>query len=301
MSADTRGGWWRRWLSEPLGHFLLIGAALFAAYSWLSPSEQVGERIVVTQAGVDELARQFAARWARPPTDQELSGLIENWVRDEVFYREGLALGLDRDDPVIKRRVRQKLEVMSEERLAGDAPTDAQLTDYLTRNADRFRLPMRVSFEQIYFDGMAPVDEVERAVARARRALARGADAATLGAATMLARRVDDAPLDLIARDFGKAFAEQLSEMRTDEWQGPIASGYGAHLVRVTQRSPASIPSLDTVRTAVTREWESERRTTAVARGYAQMRERYRIVVEPALPGASPAAPGSAPGPARTP
>ena len=113
MSVDPRGAGWRRWLREPLGHFLLIGAALFAAYSWLAPADPVGERIVVTQAGADELARQFAARWARPPTEQELAGLIESWVRDEVFYREGLTLGLDRDDPVIKRRVRQKLEVMS--------------------------------------------------------------------------------------------------------------------------------------------------------------------------------------------
>ena len=301
MSVDPRGAGWRRWLREPLGHFLLIGAALFATYSWLAPADPVGERIVVTQAGADELARQFAARWARPPTEQELAGLIESWVRDEVFYREGLSLGLDRDDPVIKRRVRQKLEVMSEERLAGDAPTEAQLNEYLARQADRFRVPMRVSFEQIYFDGMAPVDEVEQAVAQARRALTRGADAATLGTSTMLARRVNDAPLDLIGRDFGKAFAERLAELTPGEWQGPIASSYGAHLVRITQRTPASVPNLDAVRTAVTREWENERRITAAARSYAQMRERYQVVIEPTLPAATASAPNRAAGPASVP
>jgi hypothetical protein len=301
MNLNTRGAWWRQWLGEPLGHFLVIGAALFAGYSWLGSHEQGSERIVVTQAVADELGRQFAARWARPPTDQEQAGLIESWVRDEVLYREGLALGLDRDDPVIKRRVRQKLEVMSEERLAGDAPTDAELTDYLTRNADRFRLPMRVSFDQIHFDGMAPVNEVERAVAQARRALARGADAATLGTPTMLARRIDDASLDLIARDFGKGFAEQLAGLAPGDWLGPIASSYGAHLVQVRHRTPASLPTLEAIRTAVTREWESERRTMAAARSYGQMRERYRVVIEPRVPAASTAAPGGAAGPARSP
>lgn len=284
MSTGTRGTRWRRWLHEPLGHFLLIGAALFAAYSWLGPTDVVGQRIVVTRAGADELARQFAARWARPPTEQEMAGLIESWVREEVFYREGLSLGLDRDDPLIRRRIRQKLEVMSEERDAGDAPTQAQLTEYLSRYADRFREPMRLSFEQIPFDGMAAVGEVERAVTRVRQALARGADPATLGASTMLARRVEDAPIDLIGRDFGEGFARQLAELNPGDWQGPIASSYGAHLVRIVQRTPASEPSLDTVRTAVTREWENERRVTAAARSYAQMRSRYQVVIEPGVP-----------------
>lgn len=295
MSGDPRAAGWRRWLHEPLGHFLLAGAALFVAYGWLAPAARDGERIVVTRTVSDELVRQFSARWMRPPTEQELAGLVESWVREEVLYREGLALGLDRDDPVIRRRIRQKLEVMSEERRAGDAPTEAQLHEYLTRNADRFRLPLRVSFEQIYFDAAATAPAVERAVVDARRALARGADLDTLGAPTMLARRMDDAPIDLVARDFGKAFADRLAELAPGDWQGPIASSYGAHLVRTIRRTPPSMPALDDVRRAVTREWESERRADAAARSYARMRERYRIVIEPAPRDALPAAPRSVP------
>ncbi|MFM1987961.1 MAG: hypothetical protein RJA99_918 [Pseudomonadota bacterium] len=291
MSDATPDAGWRRWLREPLGHFLLAGAAIFAAYGWLAPAARDGERIVLSRAVSDELVRQFSARWMRPPTDRELAGLIESWVRDEVLYREGLALGLDRDDPVIKRRVRQKLEVMAEERLAGDAPTDAQLVEYLTRHADRFRLPGRVSFEQVFFDGSAPAQAVERAVADARSALARGADPVALGAPTMLARRVDDAPLDLVERDFGKAFADRIADLATGDWHGPIGSAYGAHLLRVTRRTTAAMPALEDVRRAVTRDWESERRATASARGYAQMRDRYRIVIETGPPGASPATP----------
>lgn len=286
MSLAPGSAGWRRWLREPLGHFLMIGGVLFAAYGWLAPPDRDGARIVVTRATTDALASQFAARWMRPPTEQELIGLVEGWVRDEILYREGVALGLDRDDPVIRRRVGQKLEMMAEEQLAGDAPTDAQLEDYLQRNAERFRLPARVSFEQITFDGEAPVEEVERAVARARRALAAGAEPATLGAPTLLPRHVDDQPIDLVARDFGKTFAGRIADVAPGGWQGPIASAFGAHLVRVTRRTPATLPTLDAVRKAVTREWESERRATAAARSYARMRSRYRIEVEPGPPGA---------------
>ncbi len=159
---------WSRWLREPILHFALIGALLFFVYGRMNPGVAAGERIVVTQAIVDDLARQHQARWMRPPSEQELANLVEAHVRDEILFREGVALGLDRDDPVIKRRVRQKFEVMSEEQLAGAAPTDAELSDYMAQNADRFTRPARVSFEQIFFDGSRTAPEVERAVAAAK-------------------------------------------------------------------------------------------------------------------------------------
>ena len=277
MSGPSRVG---RFLREPLLHFLLIGLALFVAYDRLGPAGGDGARIVVTRATVDELERQFAARWMRKPTAQEVSGLVDAWVRDEIFHREGLALGLDRDDPVIKRRLRQKLEVMQEESLGGDAPTDAELGRYLARNADRFREPLRLTFEQVYFTGDAPAAEVERAVADARAALARGADPGTLGQSTMLARRYDAASVETVATDFGAPFAARVAELPTGSWQGPIASAYGAHLVRVTARKPATLPSLEQIRPAVIRAWESDRRAKAAAEAYAGMRSRYRVEIE---------------------
>jgi hypothetical protein len=150
--AASPARWWR----EPMLHFLLIGALLFFAYGRLNPADPAsGERIVVSQALVDDLARQYQTRWMRPASEQELAGLVEAHVRDEIMFREGVALGLDRDDPVIKRRVRQKFDVMAEEQLARAAPGDAELQAYLTQHAQRFARPARVSFEQIYFDGSA--------------------------------------------------------------------------------------------------------------------------------------------------
>lgn len=276
-----------RWLREPLLHFALIGAVLFVAYGRVAPAGKSGERIVVTQAMVDDLARQHQARWMRPASEQELAGLVESHVRDEIQYREGLALGLERDDPVIKRRVRQKMELMSEEQQALAAPGDAELSAYLAQNAERFTRPATVSFEQIFFDGTGSVASVERAVAAARAALARGADPARLGQATMLPHSVDAAPVDLVARDFGAAFVERLSQAPHGEWAGPIASSLGAHLVRVTSRTPAALPALNDVRQQVAREWENERRERARAESYRALRSRYDVVIEAALPKAS--------------
>ena len=276
-----------RWLREPLLHFALIGALLFVAYGRMHPAGVGGQRIVVSQAVVDDLARQHQARWLRPASAQELASAVEAHVHDEILYREGLALGLERDDPVIKRRVRQKLEIMSEEQLARAAPTDAELAAYLARNAARFMRPASVSFEQVFFSGAVPVAEVERNVAAARTALARGADPARLGQPTMLPHSAEQVSVELIARDFGAAFAAKLARLPVGEWTGPVASALGAHLVKITARTPAALPPLEAVRQQVAREWENERRERSRTESYRQMRARYDVVIEPALPQAT--------------
>jgi len=283
-NATTRPArWWR----EPILHFLLIGGLLFFVYGRLNPADQAGERIVVSLAVVDDLARQYQTRWMRPASEQELAGLVESYVRDEIFFREGVAIGLDRDDPVIKRRVRQKLDVIAEEQLARAAPGDAELQAYLTQHAGRFARPVRVSFEQIFFDGSVPVAEVERAATAARAALARGSKPAALGQPTLLPASVEQAPLDLIARDFGSNFAEQISLLPPGEWRGPLASSLGAHLVRVSARTPVKVPPLDEVRQQVAREWENERREQSRDASYRKLRERYVVTIEPAADSAA--------------
>ena len=269
-----------RLLREPVLHFLLIGIALFVAHGLLAPTQESGTRIVVSQAIVDNIAREHQARWFRPPGDEELAKLIEAHVRNEILYREGVALGLDRDDPVIKRRVRQKLEVIAEEELAGDAPTDAQLAVFLADNPERFSRSGTVSFEQVFFPATATAAQLEAA----RTAAARGADPARLGQPSMLPPRTDAAPLDLVARDFGAGFATELAKLSPDVWTGPVRSGFGMHLVRVTARTPSAVPPLDQVRAAVAREWEHERRVASLAENYARLRGQYEVVIEAKQP-----------------
>jgi hypothetical protein len=224
--------------------------------------------------------------WGHPPTAEQLAGLVDAWVKEEILYREGVKLGLDRDDAVIKRRVRQKLEVLSEEERATAAPSDADLSAYLARHAARFARQPVVTFEQILVVTATGDADAADAVAAARSALARGVDPTRVGRATLLPRRVSDEPLDLVKRDFGAAFTGELSALPVGTWAGPVASGLGLHLVRVVARTPASAPALDVVRAEVTREWENARREQALAESYRRLRAQYDVRVDAKLPAA---------------
>lgn len=269
---------------EPLVHFLLIGLALFVLYGRVASEGADSRTIEVNAARADEMARQFQAVWHRPPTATELQGLVDSYVHDEVMYREGLAMGLDADDPVIKRRVRQKLDVISEEIGNQQAPTDAELSAYLAKNADAFRQPPILSFEQVFFSGDAPAAEVERMSADALLALNKGAPLASVGQATMLPATVTRMPADLVAREFGEEFAKRLESLPLNVWHGPIASGMGAHLVRITGRQPAVLPPLADIRPKVLREWENDRRERNRAQAYRSMLENYTVVIDPEVP-----------------
>jgi parvulin-like peptidyl-prolyl cis-trans isomerase-like protein len=269
---------------EPMLHFALAGAAIFALHAWLAPQGVGSKRIVVDKAVVGDLSRQFEATWQRPATAQELRALVDNYVRDEVLYREGVALGLDRDDPIVKRRVRQKLEMMAEDDPAAKEPTGAELSAYLASHAARYTQPAVYTFEQVFLgDGSAPAS-VEHEAAAARSALAAGTDPRELGRATLLPHGADAQPADLVARDFGEAFTSALAKVPIGAWSGPVPSSYGFHLVRVGARRPAVVPPLAEVREAVARDFERERRERTVRERYAALRAGYDVVVEAPIP-----------------
>jgi len=273
----------KRLLHEPLLHFLLIGLALFVLYGNLAKPDRAGMTIVVSSAMVDAMAREHELRWTRKPSEDELAGLVDAYVHDEILYRAGLALGLDRDDSLIKRRVRQKMEVIAEEQSARESPSDADLAAYVKAHQDGFLLPSKASFEQIFVGDGIRVD-AERIAATALAALRRGVDASQLGQASMLPTRVENAPSSMIARDFGAAFARQIESVPLGQWSGPIASSVGTHLVRVSARQPAAMPSLDAVRQVAAREWENERRLSARSASYDKLRGNYTVLVEAKKP-----------------
>ena len=137
------------WLAaEPLAQFLLIGAGLFALHAAVRSGEPVGE-IRVSEGQLASLAALHERAWQRPPTRQELRGLVDGWIREEVAEREARALGLDRDDPVIRRRLRQKLQFLSEERADQRQPAEADLRDWLRRHPERYRRDPAYSFQQV--------------------------------------------------------------------------------------------------------------------------------------------------------
>jgi hypothetical protein len=270
----------RKLLGEPMLHFLLIGIAFFGAYRWVSPGDTGGGRIVITQGVVDDLVSQYVTARGREPSTTELNHLIESYVRDEILYREGVRLGLERDDIVVKRRVRQKIEMIAEEDASTRAPTDADLSAYLTANRARFAQPAILTFEQVFIGESTSGPGVVHAVSLTREALRKGADSEQLGKPTLLPHQMTRTPADLVARDFGASFAAALEKLPIGEWIGPIDSSFGAHYVRVSDRTPAVTPQLAAVRDHVVREWENERRQRARNDAYAKMRSEYAVSIE---------------------
>jgi PPIC-type PPIASE domain len=276
----------RSLLREPLLHFLLIGMALFLLYGKVAPPAEDGNQITVTRSGIAALARQFQVTWSRPPTPVELQGLVDGHVRDEILFREGVALGLVNDDPVIKRRVRQKLEVLIEEGRA-NTPSDAQLSSYLSENAAKFRVPPVLSFEQVLFDPADYGDKLEFALAASIEALNGGATPQSHGKSSMLPMQIENLPLDLVIHDFGEQFGQALEAAPVGQWLGPVRSGFGLHLVRISQRQSGYLPALEEARKAVTREWENSQREEALANNYVRLRKQYDVVIEGQNPDAA--------------
>ena len=274
----------KRLLREPLLHFLLIGAALFVLYGLLNRGQSGAPReIVISEARVEALAGNFATVWMRPPTAVELKGLIHDYVAEEVYYREAVAMGLDQDDTVIRRRLRQKMEFISEDVAAAAEPTDAQLQSYLEQHADKFALPATLTFQQVY---LSPERRREAVRADAEKLLAelqagRGpADPTEAGDATLLPATMEAASPQVIVNTFGEEFARQIDEAAVGQWSGPIESGFGLHLVKVSERVAGSAPSLAEIRPIVLREWQSEQRRALNESFLDTLRSKYEVRVE---------------------
>jgi len=276
----------RKLVREPLVQFLLLGAALFALDAWLRPSAAptANAEIVVSEARIRNLAQNFRRTWQRPPTRVELEGLVEAHVREEVFYREALALGLERDDAIIRRRLQQKMEFVSEEAAALAKPTDEDLSAYLKTHAEAFRTEPRATFAQVYLD---PRKRGAALDADARRLLDRlnadgpAPDLSKAGDSLMLLEaRYDNIPQTDVARLFGNDFADGLFRQPVGTWSGPIGSGYGVHLVKVESLAQGGVPALDDVRPLVEREWANDRRQQLSKAFYENLRAKYKVTVQ---------------------
>lgn len=273
----------QRLMREPLLHFLLLGAALFVASSFLRDDSAPRQAHIVVSAGkIEHLAALFARTWQRPATREELEGLINDFIREEVAYREGLALGLDRDDTIIRRRIRQKLDFIAEDLTSQVEPTEADLVAYLAAHPDNFRIAPRLSFRQVYVNPEQHRNGLDAHVRDLVMALNRdgSTDASGLGDRIQLEHGYANISTRDIARLFGAQFATAIVALPPGTWQGPISSGYGVHLVIVDERRDGRLPPLDDVRDAVRREWENARRKERIEQFYRTLLEKYTIIVE---------------------
>ena len=270
----------KRLLREPLLLFIVIGLGFFMLRIWITNStEPETKRITVSTDQVEQMSSEFNLTWMRPPTESEMEGIINDFVRNEVYYREALALGLDKNDLVVRRRLRQKMELIMDDLNAVGVPSDQVLTTFLQEHADIFQLEPQVSFEQVYLSPDLHLD-MEADAKNMLASLRAGAAPETLSDPTLVGYEYTLATQSEIARFFGNAFARQVVELEPGVWLGPLYSGLGGQLVRVSERRDGRLPALAEVREQVEREWLALKRKELKNAAYGKLLEGYEVVIE---------------------
>jgi hypothetical protein len=274
----------KRILKEPLVHFLVLGALIFAGYELVNRnSEPAPGRIVISQGQIASILSGFTRTWQRPPTDQELQGLIRDLVREEVYYREAMSLGLDKDDTIIRRRLRQKMEFISDDIAAQAQPTEAELNAFLQAHPEKFRVKQQFTFRQLYLN---PEKHGANLASDAAQLLARlnqpdgDAGWVAMGDPFMLDNSFTAMPTGEVTKQFGDKFTAQLGGLQPGHWQGPVESGFGLHLVCISGSTEARLPALTEVRDAVSREWANAQRLEANDKFYQELLKRYTVTIE---------------------
>ncbi len=279
MTARTAA---RAFLREPLVHFLAAGAVLFLAYAWCrrapsAPDAAAAPDMRIGAQDVAWLRHAFERQWQRPPAESELRDLVTELVKEELLAREARELGLDRDDPVVRRRLAQKVSFLVEDTTRQAEPPESALRRFHAEHADLFREEARVSFEQVFFDAAHD--------AQARRALdaARVAGAPTpAGDPSLLDAACDAADRAAVAGRFGAEFADEVFRLEPGAWSGPVRSAYGLHLVRVGDRAAGRVRDFESVRAQVLERWRDELRRESARRYFDALLTKYAVVVDPA-------------------
>lgn len=273
-----------RLIREPLVQFLLVGVALFGGWRLVTPAEarrDDANRIVITEDDLKQMRVAWMAQGMPPPTLQQLQGLIEERVHEEVLYREALALGMDKDDVIVRRQLARKMEFVAEDLSRLDEPTPQQLKAWFDQHASQFALPARVTFRHVYFSpdrrGVSTRADAEAALPRFA---GRPIDAPpAVGDPFMFQSYYGDRSIDMVAKEFGPGFASALVATPTGAWAGPVESGYGWHLVYIDTMTPQRVPDFEEIEPEVRSAWIEDHREQTRARLYKAMRARYEVVV----------------------
>jgi peptidyl-prolyl cis-trans isomerase C len=285
---------WAKWLTfaarplrEPLLHFLLVGAVIFAVYQWVAPGAirtDRTDRIVLTEDDLRQLAVQWLAQGRPPPSPDEMRALVEQRLSEEILFREALALGLDKNDEMIKRRLAQKMDFLAEDVAALQDPSDAELKTWFARNSTRFALPPRASFRHLYFSadrGQGARDAAAATLVKIAGKPSTTGEGAADADRFMFQDYYAERPPDQVAKVFGPDFAKAVFRLTPGAWQGPVQSGYGWHLVFVEAIEPGRVPAFEEVVPDVKSAWLDEKQREIKRIAFEAMRARYTIVVPP--------------------
>jgi peptidyl-prolyl cis-trans isomerase C len=287
----------RRFFADSLVQFLLIGLTLFLAYTFLhrGPSAvEPSHQIALTLDDLRAMELTFQSQWQRQPTVEEFNGMVENKIREEILYREGLAMGLDKDDTIVKRRMAQKVQFLAEDVAGGHEPSTLELKAWFAKNAEEFALPSRVTFRHLFFGFDKRGQNAQRDAAAGLQKLAGQPKNSPLAASSADAFMFEDYYADRtpeqLAKDFGPTFAVGVFRLKPGAWTGPLESGYGWHLVFIDSNIPGRIPEFEEVEPDVHTAWLAAQKAQAWQAAYARMRARYTVLL-PATPPAAVASP----------
>ena len=272
-------------LKQPLLHFLFLGGALFFLYSWIGDEENSNQtkEIVITPGRIETLEANFEKVWSRPPTEKELDALINDFVTEEVYYREAMAIGLDQDDTIIRRRMRQKMEFITADLTEQIEPTEKELSDFLEENKESYQIDPVFSFKQVYLNPDNRKQTIEQDVQDLLAQLnkqVQPANVEEIGDRIMIDSSFESKAEFEIDRLFGTGFGNALTEVQIRKWQGPLRSGYGLHLVYVSDRTVASYPELEEIRSAVTRDWTSAKTRETNEQFVEALKGQYIITIQ---------------------
>jgi hypothetical protein len=271
-----------RLLRQPLLHFLALAAVIFFAYGLLNHHGlSTKERIEVDNMRVEQLAGLFTKSWQRPPTAEELKGLVDDYVTGEIYYRQAKALGLDVDDMVVRQRLRMKMELLNDADVDSLTPSDEDLAKYLETHPDEFMIDPDFTFDQVFLDKEKRGDALLNAAQELLVTLRAGTvtDFSAAGDQTLLPSTMSSAPLASISRQFGDDFSKSLADLPVGTWSGPLTSTYGLHLVKVNSKTAAQVPALSEVRNDVLREWKADKRKEVQKQRLAEFAKHYDIVI----------------------
>jgi len=270
-------------LKEPLLHFLMLGTVIFALNEWrekAQPAQPSTARIEVSGEVIERLRAAYERQFGKSPDAEEMREQVTAHIREEVLYREAVAMGLDRDDTIVRRRLAQKMEFLTNDIVAAAEPSDPAVREFFDKNPARYAKAGRMSFRHVYFSREKRGANAEAAAHEGLLALAKGASDETLGDPFLHGFEfVEREQNDMIAA-FGQEFVGQLTAQATGEWQGPLVSSYGVHLVRIEARTEPLMVKFDEVRDAVLRDFNEERRRNGNREIFEKLRERYDVAVD---------------------
>lgn len=273
----------KRLLQEPLIHFMVFAFVIFGAYALFSPQRETApDQIFITDGKIDQIASLFAKTWQREPTVVELKGLVDDYVKEEIYYREAKKLNLDIDDTVIRRRLQLKMEFLIDSTADSLTPSDLELDSFLKANPSRFEIETKVAFQQVFLDTGRHGDKINQDAAAILKLLRTNAsiDPTTLSDPSLLPSQLPLTAKSSIVQTFGSKFGDALALAMPGQWTGPLESGYGMHLVRITDRVMGGIPTLNEARDVVTREWINEMRKKLEESRLGELRKRYQVRFE---------------------